>query len=156
MQQRIAGFVCKVKFDFPEMNILRTLPIPSGTKQELFDNIYNCTAELLRSYPSANSLYIPCGLFDYAAAAVKDTGRSGEVTVIGHEYTASLHDYLKNKIVGATIYQHPAQQWYAAINKLYNILASSQKIEYKDYVVECSILMEETISSAKIGNLDIL
>jgi len=92
MQQRIAGFVCKVKFDFPEMNILRTLPIPSGTKQELFDNIYNCTAELLRSYPSANSLYIPCGLFDYAAAAVKDTGRSGEVTVIGHEYTASLHD----------------------------------------------------------------
>ena len=154
-QQRIAGFVSKLRQDFPEMNILSTVPVPGTTEKELYDNVYSYTAELIEKHPNASAIYVTNGLFDWVASAVKDSSRPKDITVIGHEYSHSLASYLQSGIVGATIYQHPAQQWYTAINKLYNILTSDIKNEYHDYVVECSILMNETISFAKTGKLDV-
>jgi len=151
-QQRIAGFVSKVKQEIKSMNIIRVCSVPGATEDAICKNVYELTLESISKHPSLNAVYVTNGFFEWAAAAVKDSTRSN-LKVIGHEYTKSLPAYIREGIVAATIYQHPARQWYVAIHALFELLTQKGPAEKSDILIECSIIMKETLPMIKIGEL---
>jgi len=79
----------------------------------------------------------------------------GKIICIGHEYSSRLSGYLNEGIMGASIYQHPAQQWTQALKKLYSIIRGDEKPSKTTIKVQCSILMKETLPFIRIGDVDL-
>jgi LacI family transcriptional regulator len=144
-QQRVAGFCSKVNQELTNIRILRIDQVQGLSDQEICKNVYAETVQNLSKISSLNAIYITNGFFDHVAEAIKDNGLVGKAIVIGHEYCSNLQSYFDEGLVSATIYQHPAQQWYLAIQKLYELLINNTKPNQNKTKVQCSILMKETL-----------
>jgi LacI family transcriptional regulator len=152
-QRRIAGVLSKISQDLAGLNLLRVIPISGVTDEDIRNNVYNGAIEAINSFPSLDAIYVSNGFFENAAFAVRDIRPDRKIKVFGHEYTSSLPELIEKGIVGATIYQKPAEEWYQAICLLNEILSGNKTINPKDMRIECSIIMKETLSSINIGGV---
>jgi ABC-type sugar transport system substrate-binding protein len=155
-QQRISGFVSKIKQEPLDMNILQVCSVPGENEEETYKNIYSMTLDCIQNHSSLNAIYVTNGLTQWCADAVKDSGNTGRIKVFGHEYTSEIKDYLESGVVCATIYQKPAQQFYTAICMLYEILIGDRLKQESNVITECSILIKESLPFIKISGLDLL
>lgn len=154
-QQRIAGFCSKANQELKDIRIRRIFPVDGHTDQEIKHNVYEAAMENINTIKNLNIIYVTDGFFTPAAAAIRDSGMTGKIIAIGHEYDVKLPGYLNEGIVGANIYQHPAQQWYQALHKLYAILRSDDRTPSSTAKVQCSIIMKETLPFIRIADGDI-
>lgn len=148
-QQRISGFMSKIKQDSLDINILRICPITGESEEEYYANIYHTALNCIADYSSLNTFYVTNGLTEWAAAAAKKAGKGDDFVIIGHEYTSGVRSFLESGLVGATIYQNPSQQWYLAIRMLYNYLSGNLSLKNRVFTTDCSILMKETLPLRK-------
>ena len=154
-QQRIAGFYSKVNQELKHIKIRRVVPVEGHTDEEIKRNVYEAAMENIRTIENLTSIYVTDGFFTPAAAAIRDSGNIGKIIAIGHEYSIRLPGYLNEGSMGASIYQHPAQQWYQALKKLYAIIRSDDKTSDSTPKVQCSIIMKETLPFIKIADMDV-
>ena len=152
-QRRIAGVLSKINQDLPGLNLLKVIPVSGVTDENIRANLYAATVDTLEIFPSLDAIYVSNGFFDQAALAIRDHTPSSKVKVFGHEYTSALPELIQQGIVGATIYQKPAEEWYRAVVMLSDILSGNQTVDPRDVRVECSILMKETLPSIDIGGV---
>lgn len=155
-QLRIAGILSKISQELTHLNLLKVVPISGTTDEEIRSRIYYSTIEIIRAFPTLNAIYVSNGFFDQSAFAVRDLVPGGKIKVFGHEYASSLPELLEKGIVAATIYQKPAEQWYQAILLLYELLSGNKANLAKEFRIECSIIMKETLSSLHIGDVSLL
>ncbi len=153
-QQRIAGFCSKANQELKDINIQRIYPVDGHTDKEIRQNVYDAALQNIKTIDNLNIIYVTDGFFTPAAAAIKDSNSVGKIICIGHEYSSKLPGYLNEGIMGASIYQHPAQQWTQALKKLYSIIRGDKKIAKATTKVQCSIIMKETLPFIKIGDVD--
>lgn len=150
-QQRISGFVSKIKQEPLNLNILQTVSVPGTTEDVIYKNPYIVAKRCIESFPRFDAFYVTNGMTEWCADAVLDTGNAGKIKVIGHEFTKKMPEYLNSGLISASIYQKPAQQFYNAILMLYDVLKGMMTVPTKNVVTECSILMKETLPYVKIG-----
>ena len=155
-QQRISGFLSKVKQEGLNVNLLRTCAVLGDTEAVSYENIHKLTLDCIKNHSGLNALYVTNGLTEWVAAAVEEAGKGGAIQVFGHEYTSRVPYYIQNGIIPATIYQRPAQEWYTAITVLYELLVGDREITNPLFHTECSILMKETLPFVNIGGLALL
>lgn len=155
-QRRIAGVLSKISQELTQLNLLKVIPVSGVTDQDICNNVYAKAMEAMESFPSLDAIYVSNGFFEHAANAVRKKRPDGSIKVFGHEYTAALPELINIGIVGATIYQKPADEWYQAIILLNEILTNKKSFEPKVIRAECSILMKETISSVNIGGIHLM
>ncbi len=154
-QQRVSGFVSKIKQEPLDIDILQICNVPSETEKESYQAIYQITLDCIRNHSSLNAIYVTNGLTQWCADAVKDSGNAGRIKVFGHEFTSEIGELLESGIVCATIYQKPAQQFYTAICMLYEFLIGDRKLQASNIITECSILIKESLPFIKIGGMDL-
>lgn len=153
-QQRISGFMSKVKQDKLNVNILRIAPVPGDKEQEYYTNIRSVVLDCIAKNSSLNTIYVSNGLTEWAAAAVEEAGRAEDIKVIGHEFTSGVKRFLESGLVGATIYQNPAQQWFTAIRRMYDYIIGDTAANNNGYITSCSIIMKETLPLSTFGSLE--
>ena len=145
MRVRVEGFTEKIRQDYPGIQIADTSAITGVGERDYYINAYAKAREVIRRIPDIKAIYISNGLTEWIAKAVEDTGNKGKIVVIGHEYTSGVEHFLKNGIIGATIYQNPSQQFYLACRLMYGLLAGENQLPAgKNIVTNCSIIMDET------------
>ena len=89
----------------------------------------------------------------WAAAAVKNNRRVGSTLVFGYERTEMTYTYIREGIIGATIWQGPAQQWYNAINLMNEYLAGERTMDEPIFTAECRILIEESLPFVRFDSI---
>lgn len=154
IQQRISGFLSKVKQDALPINILSILSVPGETETVMYREIYRLTKDCIGRYSELDSIYVTNGLTQWCADAVRDAAGSRKINIIGHEFTSGIPQYLDNGIVSATIYQKPALQYYIAICRLFEYLCGIRKRIPAILTTECNILIKESLPFAKIGEVE--
>ncbi len=148
-QQRISGFLSKAKKEIPQMNVLQVCALPGDSEAEYDRNVYEMTLECIQNHSSIDFFYVTNGLTKRCADAVTESEKP--IMVFGHEFTKGIREHLESGVVGATIYQKPAQQFYYAINLLFEILIGDRKVTKPVIVTECSIIMKESLPFIKVG-----
>ena len=157
MRVRVAGFTEKIKQDCPGIEIADVSTIAGISERDYYINAYAKALEVINRTPGLKAIYISNGLTEWIAKAVEDTGNKGRIVVIGHEYTSGVEHFLKNGIIGATIYQNPSQQFYLACKLLYGLLAGENHLpDGKNIVTNCSIIMDETYPFSRYSGLEYL
>ncbi len=154
-QQRIAGFCSKANQELQDISLQRIIPIEGHSDEEIRKNVYDVATKNIKNMSNLNIIYVTDGFFIPAAKAIKDANKTGNIICIGHEYSSKLPMFLQEGIIGATIYQHPAQQWYKALKMLYSIMRKETTTSKLKTNVQCSILMKETLPFVKIAEVDI-
>jgi LacI family transcriptional regulator len=155
-QQRIEGFRSLLAKHNPSAVILETCDIPMESEKIAYQNIYETAVNQLLRHPDMNVFYVTNGLTQWAAAAVKSSKRQGKVQVFGYECTEMTHDFIHEGIIGATIYQRPAQQWYNALMLMYEYLIGDRIFEETIFRAECSIMIEESLPFVHRGGISTL
>jgi LacI family transcriptional regulator len=145
IQQRIAGFVEKIGTECPDVDITTFCDIYDDT-EEICKSTYNVTVECIKNDPDLNAIYVPNGLTEWAAAAVEDLNKQGQIVIIGHEYSEGIKNFLEKEIVGATIYQNPLEEAYLSMKLLYQYLTKS-KVTVNGEIIkfDTDIIMRENI-----------
>lgn len=157
MRVRVEGFTEKINQDYPGIQIAETSAITGIGERDYYINAYAKALEVIKQIPGLKAIYISNGLTEWIAKAVEDTGNKGKIVVIGHEYTSGVEHFLKNGIIGATIYQNPSQQFYLACKLLYGLLAGDSHLPGgKNIVTNCSIIMDETFPFSRYSGLEYL
>lgn len=154
MNVRVQGFLEKIRSDYPDICIADTCFIKGAGEKDYYINAYAQTLEVIKKNPDLQAIYIANGLTEWVAKAVEDLGKTGQIIVIGHEYTSGVKHFLENGIIGATIYQNPSQQFYLAVKLLYEIITGNHIPDGKNIVTNCNIIMDETVPFSRFGGLE--
>lgn len=151
---RVEGFLEKVRQDYPEIHIAEALTIKGAEERDYYLDAYAKTLDVIKDNPDLKAIYIANGLTEWVAKAVEDSGKTGQIIVIGHEYTSGVKHFLESGIIGATIYQNPAQQFYLACKLLYEIIIGNHLPDGRNIVTNCDIIMDETVPFSHFGGME--
>lgn len=154
-QQRISGFRNRLQEIDPTAKILGVCEVSMASEMDSYQSAFEIAKSQLELYPNLDLIYVTNGLTQWAATAVKQLHRQGQVHVIGYEYTNMTPSFMHEGIISATIYQRPAQQWYHAIYKMYEYLVGETTIEDPIIRSRCDIIMEESLPLLNIGDISI-
>jgi LacI family transcriptional regulator len=152
-QQRIAGFRDVLMESDPAAQILEICDIPIDTEKIAYESIYEIAQRQMQLHPELNTFYVTNGLTQWAAAAVNSSPARGRIRVFGYECTEMTQKYIREGIIGATIYQRPAQQWYNAIYLMYEYMSGVRTITDPIVRAECDIILKESIPLIHIGEI---
>lgn len=144
-QDRIRSFQEFLAKHDPTAKVLSTCEIPIQSERIAYQSIYEIAEQQMELHPEMNAFYVTNGLTQWAAAAVKNHKKQGQIRVFGYEHTEMTDTFLRDGIISATICQGPARQWYNAIYIMNEVLAGERTIENPVFNAECRILIEETI-----------
>lgn len=144
-QDRIRSFRDFLARHDPTARILSICEIPIQSERIAYQSIYEIAQQQMELHPGMNAFYVTNGLTQWAAAAVKNNKRQGEIQVFGFEHTEMTDTFLREGVIRATICQGPARQWYNAVYFMNEYLAGERIIENPVFPAECRILIEETI-----------
>lgn len=152
-QKRLAGFADFLKRHDPTAKILEVCDIPIESERIAYQSIYEIAEQQMQAHADMNVFYVTNGLIQWAAAAVKNNRRVGSTLVFGYERTEMTYTYIREGIIGATIWQGPAQQWYNAINLMNEYLAGERTMDEPIFTAECRILIEESLPFVRFDSI---
>ena len=151
---RVKGFLEKVQQDYPNIIIADISVIKGSGERDYYLNAYSVAREVISKIPDLKAIYIANGLTEWVAKAVEDSGKSGQIVVIGHEYTSGDKHFLESGTIGATIYQNPSQQFYLACKLLYEIIVGNRSPDGTNIVTSCDIIMDETLPCSRFSGME--
>jgi len=154
MHVRVQGFVEKIRENYPNIRIADTRLIHGAGEKDYYINAYTQTLDVIKNTPDLRAIYISNGLTEWVAKAVDDSEKTGQITVIGHEYTSGVKHFLETGCIGATIYQNPSQQFYLAVKLLYEIITGNHIPDGKNIVTNCNIIMDETVPFSRFSGME--
>ena len=152
-QERIQGFEDFLDKHDPSAEILEVCDISLDSENIGYQSIYETAEAQMKVHPDMNVFYVTNGLTQWAAAAVKNHKKQGQILVFGFEHTDMTCSFIHEGIIGATICQGPAQQWYNATMIMSSFLAGERKIADPIFNAECKILIEETLPLVRLDGI---
>ncbi len=119
-EQRRKGFASIVREKFPQISIVE---MPEGSENP--EKAYACSKSLMQKYCALRGIYVTVGATPHdIARAVADSGRGGEVKVIGHDLVDDTMRDIQGGTITATLGQDPFAQGYEPVIHLFNHLAA--------------------------------
>lgn len=144
-QDRIRGFEDFLAAHDPSAAVLETCEVPLDSERIGYESIYAAAAAQMRRHPDMNAFYVTNGLTQWAAAAVEDAGAQGAIQVFGYERTAWTEALLRAGVIGASVCQDPARQWYQAVMRMHEHLTGARPVMDPILPAECRILIQESL-----------
>ena len=152
-QERIRGFRNFFAKHDPSSEILEICDVSLDSERIGYQSIYEIAEEQMQKHSDINAFYVTNGLTQWAAAAVKNNKRQGDILVFGFERTEMTYSFIREGIIGATICQGPAQQWYNAVMIMNAYLAGEREISNPIFNAECKILIEESLPFVRLDGI---
>ncbi len=152
-QERIRGFEEFLAKHDPAAEILEVCEISLDSERIGYQSIYEIAEAQMKKHPDMDVFYVTNGLTQWAAAAVKNNKKQGEILVFGFERTEMTYSFIHEGIIGATICQGPAQQWYNATMIMNSYLAGEREITDPIFNAECKILIEESLPFVRLDGI---
>lgn len=106
--------------------------------------IYDETMKLLEEQKDLLGIYINNANNASCCQAVKDSGRDGDITIIGTDLNKNNKYFIEDGTMKAVVFQNPYMMGYESIHALYK-LASGGQINQEDYHVKLDILMRHNL-----------
>lgn len=152
LKERLEGF-----FRFKEENYQN---IRTAGPFEYFDSIdaaKNIAEQVILLNKNVKALYsnnmvgtIGC------ARAVKDTGNTGKIIVVGFDDNEEIERFINEGIIYASILQEPFNQGYLTIKTLFKWMLEDVRPEAEFLYTKCDLLMKSNIELQKNNNPNIL
>lgn len=152
-QDRICGFEDFIARNDPSSTILDICDIALDSERIGYQSIYDMAEAQMKKHPDMNVFYVTNGLTQWAAAAVKNNKKQGQIQVFGYERTEMTNTFIREGIIGATICQGPNQQWYNATMIMNSYLAGEREITDPIFNAECKILIEESLPFVRLDGI---
>jgi LacI family transcriptional regulator len=144
-QERISGFLNKIKLESLKINVKKIEIIDEIEDKSVYDTVYETTEKIINENSDLNSIYITNGFGQCVAKAIKKNNKQDSIHVYCHEYNPGMEKYYDNDIIKVSIFQKPAQQWYAAINIMFKYLKYQIKPKSRFIKAECTVLTKGSI-----------
>ncbi|MDM7925791.1 MAG: substrate-binding domain-containing protein [bacterium] len=120
LELRRKGFQCVMRERFPDIEIVHIFE--NGEKPEL---AFKGTLEAIAKHPHLAGIYVTEGATPSAVAqAVKESGKAGQIRVIGHDITEESVFYIQDGTISATLGQNPFAQGHDPVIHLFNHLVA--------------------------------
>jgi LacI family transcriptional regulator len=121
IQQRITGFRGVIG-NYPDIEVLGPYKL-SRTGEFVYDYIM----KILEEEPYLDGIYVSYGKLELVAKAVKDSGRSDKIRIVGYDLSEEIASLIKENVIDAVICQEPFNQGYYSVKILYNYIALNRK-----------------------------
>ena len=152
-QGRLCGFQDFLAKHDPTSEILEVCEISLDSERIGYQSIYEIAEAQMEKHPDMDVFYVTNGLTQWAAAAVKNHKKQGQILVFGFERTEMTYSFIHEGIIGATICQAPTQQWYNATMIMSSYLAGEREITNPIFNAECKILIEESLPFVRLDEI---
>ena len=152
-QDRICGFEEFLAQHDPTSTVLDICDISLDSERIGYQSIYDMAEVQMQKHPDMNVFFVTNGLTQWAAAAVKNNKKQGQIRVFGFERTEMTATFIHEGIISATICQGPTQQWYNATTIMSSYLAGEREITDPVFNAECKILIEETLPFVRLDGI---
>ncbi|MFB3902488.1 MAG: substrate-binding domain-containing protein [Acidobacteriota bacterium] len=117
---RRKGFISAIHERYPGIEIVTTIQATENP-----DIAFEATQKLLQEYPNLQGLYVTAGATPHAVArAVIESGRQGQIKIVGHDLVDETMRDVQQGIITATLGQDPFAQGHEPVIHLYNYLAA--------------------------------
>lgn len=145
LKERTDGFNDFINQNYPYLKAIGPF--------EFYDNIEaakNIAEQVILMNKSVHALFsnnmagtIGC------ARAVKETGNSGKIFVVGFDDNEEIEQYINEDIIFATILQEPFNQGYLTVKTLLKWLIEDVRIETEYLYTKCDLLMKSNLDLQK-------
>ncbi|WP_075701451.1 LacI family DNA-binding transcriptional regulator [Pseudovibrio brasiliensis] len=142
-EEREMGCRAILRREFPHNDVLATY---SGSDD--IDGNYKETLTLLARYPEIVGIYNVGGGNEGVVRALKETGHSGEIMLIGHNLTPKTQNYLLEGAMDAVIHQNMRR---AARKSVDALLASLNNRPIHPDILPVEVITKENIWGATYG-----
>lgn len=132
MQQKVLGFR-EFMSQGEELDLVGPLKIVSS---RLRDSI----AELKNELKDVDGIYVACGALADVAKGIQRMDLIKKPTLIGHDISKEIYDFLQKGIVTASISQDPLYQGILSVKTVFNHLMLEEKIEKVENIVKLEIV----------------
>lgn len=95
--------------------------------------VYEETLNIIKNNQNLKGIYVSFGALEQVGRAVIDTGKVGQIIVVGYDLSNEIGEYIKKDAITATICHEPFMQGYLCVKLLHKYL-------YKGTVPNSSIL----------------
>jgi LacI family transcriptional regulator len=140
--QRVEGFRREMGTYYRGIELLPLVQYEGGD-----DNAHGCTCELLATHKDLGGIYSVDGSTAAVGRAIMDSGRSGDVKLVGHELSDDVRAMIRIDCVQAVVCQEPFQQGYGALRTLYRVVADRQEPLRQDTLCPLTITMRNSLES---------
>lgn len=140
VEQRERAFKRHLNYLNADLQIVDTLDTKEDPRLA-----YEITANLLSNNPDLDALYITCGCVSDICKAVRDSGKSGQLTIICYERYPEIKELVKNGEIACTISGDLSEQGRIAMRLLFEYMIFDKIPENELYYTQSSILIAENI-----------
>lgn len=114
----------------------------SDVFEEDYEAVYRCVVEHLKK-GEVNAFYATTECSAAVGRAIHDMKMDGKVSVVGHDLTPAVVNYIRSGCINATIGQDPERQGYASVDKICRKLLTGEPIT--DEYTKISIVVAENV-----------
>jgi LacI family transcriptional regulator len=128
-QEKVRGFI-DVIYSYP--NAIEMVGVFETLDME--ERVYQSVTQVIKDHPDLKGIYINTANSTYGCKALIDSGKTGQIYLIGTDLIQKNIPYIENGVMSAAIYQDPYNQGYKAIQILYDTITIGKKYGPNDYV----------------------
>ena len=123
---RAQGLRERLKTEYPHIELCEICELHGGDVAD-----YKLTKEALARHPDTNIMICPGAGSSGHMEAIKEFPGIAQTQIISYDYSENTGRYIRNKIITATLVQHPKRQGYLAVKT-----AAGQLMDPKNFTVE--------------------
>lgn len=128
-QEKVKGFF-DVVYSFPNaiemVGVFETL--------DRGERVYQAVTQVIKDHPDLKGIYINTANSVYGSKSVADSGKAGQIYLIGTDLLTENVPYIEDGTMQAVIYQDPYMQGYKAVQILYDTITTGRQYGPNDYV----------------------
>ena len=127
IDERALGFQEVLKARRPDMTYADLHNMQQYTCAEDYDQVYAYVAETLQA-TDVNAIYATNECVSAVGRAVYEVKPARKISIVGHDLTPTVMEYIRLGIIDASIGQEPERQGYSSIDKICRKLLTGEKI----------------------------
>lgn len=144
--KRISGFKESIQ-NFGNYNILSPQKITQNydLDGEVNRNAIKKIKKMISNNRNLTAIYVVNQTLNAAAEALEQSGKVGEIKLIGYDLFEETIELIEKKIVQAVICQEPFNQGYYPIKMLFENFADDRRLQKERYITKLEIVMKENL-----------
>lgn len=137
--QRIEGFRTVLEQDYPRIRLVSIIETEDDNR-----SAYQQVGELLREDPP-DALYFCAGGVAGGLRAVEESGLAGKLKIITVDDTDDVKNFLRWKLINATVCQQPVKQGYESVMTLFRFLTQKTLPKSKQRLTQNEVKLRYNI-----------
>ncbi len=139
-EQRISGFKDYLKEHCPKMTIEDIIECKNDDY-----TAYDLTNRLLLAYPTLSAMYFTAGGVVGACKALDQMTVPRKLSVVSFDVTERTREYLKKKIITASLVQDPFSQGYKAMEVICEKIFNDKNPKSQEIIFPVSVMLSEMV-----------